>query len=141
MTTNQEKPVKNEIDAICDDLLSRWHSWRNNYTHERGYSASDSTCRDAQSAYHYHDRSNGSVDAQIERQIMEGVDRAIDRIPDRPRPWHMLILIEARNLWSGHAVWHSARLPESDTEDFKVLRIEARNKLIVELHREGCVGG
>lgn len=131
---------QSDIDAICDDLLSRWHSWRNNYTHERGFRASDATCRDAQSSYHWHDRNNGQVDEHIEREIMKGVDRAVDRIPDEPRPWHMMILVEARNLWSGHRVWSSMRLPKDD-EELLVLRIEARNRLLMELQREGCIGG
>jgi hypothetical protein len=140
MTTTRETPVKNEIDAIVDDLLSRWHSWRNGYTHERGFRGTDATSRDAQSAYHYHDRHSGVVDEYIERQIMQAVDRAIERVPDVPLPWHLMILMEARNLWSGNAVWSSVRLPQ-DREEREVLRLEARNKLLIELQREGCIGG
>lgn len=132
--------MKNDIDAILDDLLARWHSWRNNYTHERGYRGTDSTCRDAQSQWTFHDRSNGIYDDYIEGEIMKAVDRAVDRIPDEPRCWHMMILVEARNLWSGNSVWSSMRLPESK-EELQVLRIEARNKLLMELQREGCMGG
>lgn len=137
MTMNP--PMKNEIDSIVDDLLARWHHWRNGYSHERGYRGTDATCRDAQSQWSFYDRSNGVYDDYIESEIMKGVDRAVDRIPDTPRPWHLMILIEARNLASEYAVWSSVRLPTG--EELEVLRVEARNKLIVELHREGCIGG
>lgn len=131
--------MKNEIDYLVDDLLSRWHSWRNGYTFARGFRGTDATCRDAQSQYHYRDRESGVVDEHIENEIMRAVDRAVERVPDRPRPWHLLILFEARNLWSGQAVWSSMRLPAG--EELEVLRIEARSKLMMELQREGCIGG
>lgn len=132
-------PMKNDIDAIVDDLLSRWHSWRSGYTHERGYRGRDATSRDAQSQWTFHDRTNGVYDDHIEAEIMRGVDRAVERIPDQPEPLHLVILIEARNLWSGAAVWNSIRLPLG--EELDILRIRARSRLLIELQREGCIGG
>lgn len=131
-----EYQVKNDIDAIVDDLLSRWHSWRNGYTYGRGYRSTDATSRDAQSSYHYRDRDSGVVDAYIEGEIMKAVDRAVDCIAE---PWHLVILIEARNLSSGFAVWSSVRLPPG--EELEIMRIEARSKLLNELQRQGCIGG
>lgn len=135
--TENERPTN--VDAVLDDLLSRWHSWRSGYTLTRGFRGRDSTCSEAQSQWTYHDRMNGVYDEHIEQTIMHAVDRAVERIPDHPRQWHMVILIEARNLWAGNAVWSMVRLPAG--EELEILRMEARNKLAMELRREGCIGG
>ena len=132
--------MRSDIDDIVDDLISRWHTWRSGYTLTKGFRSSDATCKDAQSQWTYHDRDNGVLDEQIETSIMRAVDRAVECIPNEPMPWHSMILNEARNLASAAAVWTSPRLPK-DREEFAVLRLEARNKLLVELQRQGCIGG
>lgn len=137
--TLAEPPQKSALDTAVDDLLARWHDWRSGYSLTVGHSGVDSTCRDAESEWSAYDRENGVPDAYIENQIMLAVDRAVERIPDVPRRWHLMILFEARNLYSGAAVWKSTHLPQ-DYAEFEVLRIEARNKLLVELRREGCIG-
>lgn len=131
---------RSAIDHKVDDLLARWHDWHSGYKLTAGHSGVDSTCREALSDWSAYDRENGVTDAYSENQIMLAVDRAIDNVPDEPdRRWHTMILFEARNLWSQAEVWSSMRLPE-DPEEFEVLRIEARNKLLIQLQREGCIG-
>ena len=129
-----------DIDYIVDDLLARWHIWKNADRPAQGYRSTDATCRDAQSQWSYHDRDNGTLDAQIERETMKAVDRAVGRVPNHPRQWHTAISIEARNLVAMAEVWNSMRLP-TDREELAVLRLEARNMLTIELRREGCIGG
>ncbi len=130
--------MKTDIDSIVDDLLARWHEWRSGYTLTRGCTG-DATWRQAQSNWSSYDRDNGVPDAYLEDQIMRAVDRAADRVPNAPQPWRTMIMIEARNAAVGAAVWSSMRLPQN-AEELEVLRIEARNRLLVELQREGCVG-
>lgn len=129
----------NDIDWIIDDLLARWHRHSEGYRLAKGFSSSDSTCREARSNWSPYDRDNGVPEAELERSTVESVGRAIYRIPDAPRPWRHMIHIEARNLAVGVAVYSSPRLPQNRDER-EVLRIEARNKLAKELMEEGCVG-
>lgn len=128
----------NQLDATVDDLLIRWHGWRDSYRAGRGY-GSGAMFKDAVSAWSSYDRDNGVSEEIVERQVMEAVDRAIDAVPNTPHPWHTAIMIEARNLACGASVWSSARLPRS-VQELEVLRIEARNRLVKELERQGCLG-
>lgn len=126
--------MKSDIDNIVDDLLARWHKWRRSYQATRGYASADSTCRDHRSSTRW-DWLNGAEDDRADELVMKAVDKAVDRVP---QPWSTVVAFEARNLATGWAVWQSPRLPTG--EALEVLKIEARNKLIVELHREGVVG-
>lgn len=128
-----------DLDYIVDDLLARWHRYRDDAKMSKGFRSTDATCRDAQSQWSYHDRENGTLDAHIERETMKAVDRAVARVPNHPQQWHTCICIEARNLVAMADVWSSMRLPKND-EELQILRLEARNKLIIELRREGCLG-
>ena len=117
-----------ELDAKVDDLLSRWHDWREGYRLARGYASSDATCRQAQSNGLY-DRENGALDDRIEKSIMTAVDKAIDRVPNSPMPWNTCLHFHARNLFTGREVWFSTRLPR-DHDELHVLLLEARNMLV-----------
>lgn len=128
-----------KIDAIIDDLLARWHDYRSGYALSKGHASSSASCQ-AESDWSAYDRDNGVTDQAMERDIMRAVDRAIERIPNTPHPWHTMICFEARNLWCEVAVWTSARLPNPKTPEFEVIRLEARAKLMVQLQREGCLG-
>lgn len=126
--------MKSEIDNIVDDLLSRWHRWRRGYQMTKGYSSVDAACRDHRSSTRW-DWLNGAEEDRADELVLKSVDAAVDRIA---QPWRTAIEFEARNLAAGCHVWSSPRLPTG--EALEVIKIEARNKLIVELHREGVVG-
>lgn len=125
------------VDAELNDLLSRWHEYRHSYRPARGHSGSTAACRDAGSGSAW-DWISGAEEARAEQQIMRGVDAAVDRVPDEPRRWQTAIHFEARNLHSGAAVWRSPRLPR-DRAERDVLVLEARNRLLLELRREGVM--
>lgn len=130
-------PQASPLDQRINGLLIAWHEWRAGYSLGCGYSGSDATCRDFRAPTHW-DWRNGAMEARAEDQIMRGVDRAIDRVPNTPRRWQTVIQFEARDLHSGARVWSSPMLPR-DQAELEVLRIEARNRLLRELQREGVL--
>lgn len=129
--------MKNEIDHLIDDLLSRWYEYRRGYRLARGYSGAGLTCRNYNTPTHW-DWRNGAEDERAEKERMRGVDRAVERIPNEPRRWRTAIEFEAMNLHSGAAVWVSPMLPR-DRAELEVLRLEARVHLLRQLQREGVV--
>lgn len=126
--------MKSEIDAIVDDLLARWHRWGRSEPVAAGYAGVSAMFRDTPSAWSAYDRDNEAEDT-AEAAIMQGVDAAIQRIEN---PWRLCIQFEARNLSSRAQVWSSKQLPSG--EALAVIKIEARSKLLRELHRDGLVG-
>lgn len=136
--------MKNEVDAILEDLLSRWHRWRSGYTHTNGYASTSSMFRDTKSPWSAYDRDN-DAEASAEQYIMEGVDAAVERLPnERPKEgqlgqmMRLCIQFEARNLATGR-VWSTPHLPSG--EELVILRIQSRTRLLIELHRGGLIGG
>jgi hypothetical protein len=130
-----------DVDYQMDDLLARWHNWRAGVQIAKGYKTTDSTCGNAQSEWSYRDRDNGVLDATLEEQTMQAVDRAMDAIKELPdRPWYTLLEFEARNMAAMAAVWRSPRLPHPNSLEYHVLRMEARNQLLLRLRFEGCIG-
>lgn len=129
--------MTNDIDAIVDDLLARWHTYRSGYSHAQGYAGRDSTCRDYMTPTHW-DWRNGAEDDRAEAEQMKGFEQAVERVPNAPQPWNHCLHVEARNLASQAAVWTSARLPVG--AELEVLRMEARTMLITQLHRDGLIG-
>jgi hypothetical protein len=131
------RPPVSELDMRIDGLLSAWHAWRSGYRLGRGYKGSDSTCQDYRAPTHW-DWKNGAAQDRAEDQMMRGVDRSIERIPNDPQRWRTAIEVEARNLHCDAAVWSSPALP-SDRTELEILRMEARNHLLRELQREGVL--
>jgi hypothetical protein len=126
--------MKSEIDAIVDDLLSRWHRWRRREPVATGYAGVCAMFRDTPSPWSAYDRENDAEDT-AEEAIMQGVEAAVLRIGN---PWRLCLQFEARNLAAGASVWSSPHLPTG--EALAVCKIEARTQLIRELHRDGLVG-
>lgn len=130
--------MPSDLDAIVNDLLARWHRWRTTYQHTRGYPASDATCRGFSAPNHW-DWLNGAADERADELLVQAVDNAVDRVPNTPQPWNLALQFEARNLASRAKVWTSPRLPR-DAGELQVLRLEARNRLLIELQRSGVLG-
>lgn len=126
--------MQSDIDTILNDLLVRWHRHSKGYQLGKGYPSSDTACRGHRASRQYDD-SNGALDSALEDTIMEGFDAAIGRVP---QPWNTALQFQARNMATGHAVWTSPRLP-ADPMERGVLLMEARNKLLRELSRDGVL--
>lgn len=129
--------MRDDIDAILDDLLARWHKYTQGYRFSAGYSGVSSTTRNYQTPTHW-DWGNGAVEDRMEKVQMQAVSEAIERVPNDPRPWRTMIQFEARNLATAAQVWTSPRLP-ADKNEFEILRLEARNKALKELNKQGVM--
>lgn len=131
--------MKTTLDHRLDDLLIKWHQYREGYKLSRGYSGQDSTCKDYRAPTHF-DWSNGAAEARADALEVAAVEEAMEHVPNTPRRWYTALAFEARNLSSGAAVWSSPVLPRNEDE-LEVLVLEARNKLLLELRKGGVLGG
>lgn len=132
----REKAIVEALDGKLNRLLSCWYEWTQAYRHTRGYSGSDSTCRDYSTPTHW-DWRNGAEDERADQERMRGVDTAIKHVPNEPRKWRLALEFNAMNLHSEAAVWSSPCLPRGP--ELEVLTLEARNMLLRELREEGVM--
>lgn len=126
--------MQSEIDTLLNDLLTRHHRWSQKYRFGKGYPSSDSACRGARASRQYDD-ANGALDDDLEDTIMEAFDCALNRIE---QPHLTALQFLGRNMAVGYYVWTSPRLP-ADPRERGVLVLEARNKLLKELSRDGVL--
>ena len=127
--------MQTDVDTILNSLLTDWHHWCKRYRYGKGYPSADVSCRPARASRQYDD-SNGALDAALEDSTMEAFDAAAHRVP---QPWLTALQFSARNMATGVQVWISPRLPV-DPMERAVLNLEARNKLLKELHGDGVLG-
>jgi hypothetical protein len=130
--------MRNDIDFILDDLLALWHRFADNYTETKGYARASPMFRDTKSNWSPYDRDNNVPEQEAEATLARAIGAALFRVPNTPQLWRSVLMFEARTLACGYRVWSSVRLPSG--EEYQVLRLEARNKLLVELRRDGVVG-
>lgn len=137
--TARDTPTAAEVEAEVDALLIHWQRFADSYDIARGYGQASPMFRDTKSNWSPYDRDNGVVDQQAEQALARAVGHALFRVPNAPHMWRTVLMFEARTLSGGFQVWNSPRLPHG--YEYEVLRLEARNKLLIELQREGCIGG
>ncbi|MDB5731726.1 MAG: hypothetical protein JWQ03_1621 [Variovorax sp.] len=130
--------ARTDVDTKLDGLLISWFEYHRGYTLGSGYRSSDTTSQDYRTPGHY-DWANGAADEHAEKVVMQAVDAAIQRLPNHPERWKTAIEFHARNLHSKLTVWYSPLLPPTRAER-DVLILEARNKLMLELRKEGVIG-
>lgn len=126
--------MNNDIQDVLSGLLADWHTWSRHTAHRSGYPGKAACFGQSRSNSQY-DWQNGHESAAVDRMVMQGFDAAIQRIP---QPWLTALQFEARNLAVRHQVWTSPRLP-ANREEREVLILEARNKLLKELAKDGVL--
>jgi hypothetical protein len=129
-------PERDQVDLKLDALLIAWYEYRRGYRFGRGHKAAAVTSS-YQTPGHW-DWKNGASDDRANELVDKQVDQAIQRIPNVPERWRTALEFEAMNLSSGAAVWTSPMLPR-DKNAREVLVLEARNRLLVELRRDGVM--
>lgn len=125
--------VRDETDAILDDLLARYHVWA------RGFRlcpspGADPMFRNVKSGRGW-DSTQDIIEDEISNSTMESLDFEIGEMPE---PKRSAIYANARNLASRHAVWTSPRLP-TDPAERALLVLEARTTLMRRLFAAGVM--
>lgn len=131
--------MKNDQNAILDDLLSRWHEWARGY--RLSAQAASPIGRNALRA-----KGEQTIDAISEDQWYDTTMAAIElavmgdkqHLGGMEEPWRTAICCDARNCYTGRSVWLSPRLPQ-DKEARDVVILEARVQLLGRLVRAGVV--
>jgi hypothetical protein len=126
--------MRNDLQDILSSLLADWHRWSQHRGSRNGYPGKAAGFGQSRSNTQY-DWENGVEAEMVDRRIMEGFDAAIQRIP---QPWNTALQFEARNMVARVQVWSSPRLPK-DIEERQVLVLEARNRLLRELAKDGVL--
>ena len=113
--------MRNEGDAILDDILSRWHSWAEPQGRTQGHARCSAGMEQHRTSRQYDDI-NGALDSALEDRTSSNVDFQVAQMPE---PYQTAIHVEARNLCTGRTVWGNPRLP-SDPQARAVVMAEAR---------------
>ena len=135
--------MQNDIQQLLSSMLADWHIW-SHHTHARsGYPGKAAGFGQSKSNSQY-DWEAGVESDLVDKRIMEGFDGAAERIRrgdiDAGTVFYVALCFEARNLAVRYQVWSSPRLPENRAER-EVLILEARNRLLKELARDGVLCG
>ena len=127
--------MHSDIDNLLNDLLSSHHKWSRRVRFGKGYPSAAASCKPARASRQYDD-DNGALDSGLDDSRMEAFDAVLYRIE---QPWLTALQIQARNLATGSHVWLSPRLPVDPLER-SILTLEARNKIMKELVKDGIAG-
>ena len=126
--------MRDDIQDVLSGMLADWHHYTQHTKQKAGYAGKAAGFGQARSNSQY-DWENGLESDLVDRRIMEGFDAAVWRVP---QPWLTALQFEARNLAVRYQVWVSPRLP-TNAEERAVLILEARNRLLKELAKDGVL--
>lgn len=126
--------MNNDIQNVLSGMLADWHRYCQHTSEKHGFAGKAAGFGQSRSNSQY-DWQNGVEDEMVDRRIMQGFDASIQRVP---QPWFTALQFEARNLAVRYQVWSSPRLP-TNREEREVLILEARNRLLRELARDGVL--
>jgi hypothetical protein len=129
--------VNNDAGPILDDILVRWHTWRQGYKPERGFNGKSLVAGDYVTSRQYDDQ-NGALDDAIEANRMGSVDFQICEIGVHNRQHYYAICANARALKVGCAVFSHVMLP-SDPQERGVVMRYARVELTRRLLSAGVI--
>lgn len=124
------------LDGLIDALLIEWHVHRSGYRMAAGHRSSSASTDNYRTPTH-HDWKNGAQDERADQLRMRGICEAMDAVPDFPLRWRTALEFQARNLHCGNRVWSCSVLPKG--EELRVLLLEARNKLAIELAKRSII--
>lgn len=125
--------MRNDVNVILDDILSRWHFHCKHYS-PVPVAGADPMFRNAVSPKGW-DSTADIADDTVNAAQMKAVDFHVGEMKD---PHRTAIHVLARNCYSGCAVWSSPRLPLNGDE-VAVIVLEARNMLTRKLMAAGVM--
>ena len=126
--------MRNDLNDVLSGLLADWHQWSTHTAQRSGLPGKAAGFGQSRSNSQY-DWANNIESDRVDRLIMEGFDASIQRIE---QPWLTALQFEARNLAVRYQVWSSPRLP-ANRQEREVLILEARNRLLRELAKDGVL--
>jgi hypothetical protein len=126
--------MRNDSDAILDDLLIRWWNWRAPIQPARGHGRTALGFEGYRTSRQYDDE-NGALDDEVEAAIMKGVGDEIDRLDSMHRT---AVYCQARALTLGVLVFTNPRLPRPGAE-LDALLMLARTSLVQRLLTAGLM--
>lgn len=125
--------MRDETDAILDDLLARFHHWMDGFR-VCPTPGADPMFRGVKSGRHW-DTTDQIVDDEVNSGQMEAMEFEVGEMQE---PHRTAIYVNARNCYTGRSVWLSPRLPQ-DPAIRAVILLEARTELIRRLLRAGVM--
>ena len=134
--------MKDDTHRILDDLLAQWHAWAKGYQAQAGYGVSpmfgDMTpSRQWDSEYEVLDKYQGSAAVQaVQHAVFGDDDTGNGRM--EPLEYRIALQVNAKNLYTGRAVWSNGRLPNDLQTRAQLLGL-ARVELINRLAKGGWV--
>jgi hypothetical protein len=125
--------MKDDTNAILDDLLVQWHRWSKSWSAvpQYGVSAMFSAARSSRQL----DDEDELADHTIRHGLMESLDFHIGELK---ATYRTALGMQARNPATGQSVWSSVRLPQ-DPRQRAVVLAEARAALLGRLRGAGVV--
>ena len=130
---------RDPVDVQLDALLADWYEHCQGYQHTRAYGSGAPSAQEYR-APGYMDWKNGAADDRANALVVAQVDAAVQRLPNpEGARYRTAIEFYARNLVRKITVWYSPYLPAT-REERDVLILEARNKLLLELRKDGVIG-
>jgi hypothetical protein len=127
--------MNNDIQSVLSGMLADWHHYCDLKGRRVGGLPGKAAGFGQSRSNSQFDWENGLESELVDKRIMQGFDAAINRIP---QPWLTALQFEARNLAVRYQVWVSPRLP-TNVEERELLILEARNRLLKELARDGVL--
>lgn len=115
--------MRNDLNVILDDVLSRWHFHCKHYS-PVPVAGADPMFRNAISSKGW-DSTSDIADDTVNAAQMKAVDFHVSEMKD---PHRAAIHVLARNCYTGRSVWISPRLP-ANQEERALIVLEARNIL------------
>lgn len=107
-----------ESAEILDDILSRWHTWRQGYRPTRGFNDRSTVAGENYLVSRQYDDTNGALDDALESRTMRNVDHEISELGVMQQ---IVLAFQARSLSLGCEIWTNPRLPTDPAERDKLL--------------------
>lgn len=124
--------MRDESDAILDDLLSRWHGFCRGY--QPGEHSANPMFKDS-----LRGKGEQTIEAIAEDQLWAGVFKAMDfHVSQMEEPFRTAIYLNARNCYTGRSVWQSPRLPTDVIERAEIVA-KARSQIRTRLQLAGVM--
>lgn len=124
-----------DINAQLDQILCLFHAWMQGSKVGRGFNSRALVIGDFRNVQVQYDSQLEQTDVDLDASRCRVVDFAV---LETSEPWRAALYEDARNLYTGLAVWNSPRLPR-DPISREIICEEARQLLAMRLIGDGLI--